>query len=91
MNIFTKPKQTHRLQKQAYGYERGTVGEGQIRSLGITRTCYHTQSDRRGPTVQHKERYSVSATTFIKENLERMNTGMCTPESLCCTPKQTTL
>ena len=25
MNLFTKHKQTHRLQKQAYGYERGKV------------------------------------------------------------------
>ena len=26
MNLFTKQKQTHRLRKQIYGYQRGTVG-----------------------------------------------------------------
>ena len=25
MNLFTKEKQTHRLQKQSYGYQRGNV------------------------------------------------------------------
>ena len=25
MNLFTKQKQTHRLRKQAYGYQRGKV------------------------------------------------------------------
>ena len=25
MNLFTKEKQTHRLQKQTYGYQRGKV------------------------------------------------------------------
>ena len=25
MNLFTKQKQTHRLQKQTYGYQRGQV------------------------------------------------------------------
>ena len=28
MNLFTKQKQTHRLQKQNYGYQRGQVGGG---------------------------------------------------------------
>ena len=26
MNLFTKQKQTHRLQKQTYGYQRGSMG-----------------------------------------------------------------
>ena len=26
MSLFTKQKQTHRLQKQTYGYQRGNVG-----------------------------------------------------------------
>ena len=26
MNLFTKQKQTHRLQKQTCGYQRGNVG-----------------------------------------------------------------
>ena len=28
MNLFTKLKQTHRLWKQTYGYQRGKVGWG---------------------------------------------------------------
>ena len=28
MNLFTKQKQTHRLRKQSYGYQRGKVGQG---------------------------------------------------------------
>ena len=27
MNLFAKQKQTHRLQKQTYGYQRGNMGE----------------------------------------------------------------
>ena len=30
MNLFTKQKQTHRLRKQAYGYQRGKVGGGGV-------------------------------------------------------------
>ena len=26
MNLFTKQKQTHRLRKQTYGYQRGKLG-----------------------------------------------------------------
>ena len=28
MNLFTKQKHTHRLQKQTYGYQRGKVAGG---------------------------------------------------------------
>ena len=28
MNLFTKQKQTYRIQKQTYGYKRGNVGVG---------------------------------------------------------------
>ena len=31
MNLFTKQRQTHRLQKQTYGYQRRKVGEGKLR------------------------------------------------------------
>ena len=29
MNLFTKQKETHRLQKQTYNYQRGEVGVGE--------------------------------------------------------------
>ena len=42
MNLFTKKKQTHRLRKQTYGYQRGKVGgEGKIGSLGLTHIHYY--------------------------------------------------
>jgi len=28
MDLFTKKRQTHRLRKQTYGFQRGKVGEG---------------------------------------------------------------
>ena len=41
MNLFTKQKQTHRLQKQTYGYQKGKVGEGINEELGLTYTHYY--------------------------------------------------
>ena len=35
MNLFTKQKQTHRLRKQTYGYQRGKVGGGINWEVGI--------------------------------------------------------
>ena len=34
MNLFAKQKQTHRLRKQTYGYQRGKVGVGGVDKLG---------------------------------------------------------
>ena len=35
MNLFKKQKQTHRLRKQTYGYQRGKVGGGINWEVGI--------------------------------------------------------
>ena len=35
MSLCTKQKQTHRLQKQTYGYQRGNVGGGGRNKLGV--------------------------------------------------------
>ena len=35
MNLFTKQKQTHRLRKQTYGYQRGKPGGGINWEFGI--------------------------------------------------------
>ena len=53
MNLFTKQKQTHRLRKQTYGYQRGK-GRGRDK-LGIWKehmntTIYKTDKQQ-GPTV----------------------------------------
>ena len=37
VNLFTKQKQTHRLRKQTYGYQRGKVGGGINDEFGINR------------------------------------------------------
>ena len=36
MKSFTKQKQTHRLRKQTYGYQRGKVAEGINEEVGIS-------------------------------------------------------
>ena len=41
MNLFTKQKQTHRLQKQTYGNQRGNVGWGRDKS-GVWDEHIHT-------------------------------------------------
>ena len=35
MNLFTKQKQTHKLRKQTYGYQRGKVGRRDKLGVGI--------------------------------------------------------
>ena len=53
MNLFTKQKQTHRLQKQTYGYQRGEM-EGRdksgVRDEHKQTTTYKTDNQQ-GPTV----------------------------------------
>ena len=53
MNLFIKQKQTHRLQKQTYGYQRGK-GWGRDKLGGwdehIYTTVYKTDNQQ-GPTV----------------------------------------
>ena len=55
MKVFTKQKQTHRLQNETYGYQRGQMGEGWTGGSGLayahyciwnrwsTGTCYIAQ------------------------------------------------
>ena len=57
MSLFTKQKQTHRFQKQTYGYQRGNAGGGRCRDkLGAwdehRHTTIHNKTDnQKGPTV----------------------------------------
>ena len=47
MNLFTKQKQTHRLRKQIYGYQREKVGgEKGERILIAASFLYHQVSER---------------------------------------------
>ena len=62
MNLFTKQKQTHRHRKQTYGYQKGK-GRGRDK-LGVwdqqIQTIIYKIDRQQGPTVQHRELYSIS-------------------------------
>ena len=53
MNLFPKQKETHRLQKQTYGYQRGKVGRRD--KLGVWDSHIHSTiyeiDNQQGPTV----------------------------------------
>ena len=61
INFLTKQKQTHRHRVQNYGHQRGKDGERE--KLGIWDYQIYTikyKTDEQGPTVQHRELYSIS-------------------------------
>ena len=64
MNLFTKQKKTHKHRKQTYGYQRGKggVGGGINQEFGnnVYILLYIKWIKKQGPTVQHRELYSVS-------------------------------
>ena len=74
MNLFTKQKQTHRLQKQIYGYWKGQVGGGMDREFGIG---IHILLDikivnQKGPATDHRELYLIFCNNLYgKNNLEK--------------------
>ena len=60
-NLFTKQKETHRPRKQIYGYQRGNGRRDKLR-VGDwqTPTTIYKIEKQQGPTVQHRELYSIS-------------------------------
>ena len=56
VNLITKEKQTHRLQKQTYGHQRDGSGVWDWHVLTIL--C--GMDGQRGPAVQHREFYSIT-------------------------------
>ena len=59
MNLFTKQKQTLRHRKQSYSYQRGRGRDKLgVWDLQIQTTIYKIDKQQ-GPTVQHRELYSV--------------------------------
>ena len=62
MNISTKQKQNHRHRQQTCGCQGGgEMEEGRTGSLGLAEANYYIRMDKQqGPTVQHRELYSVS-------------------------------
>ena len=61
MNISMKQKQTHRHREQNCGGQ-GVMEEGRTGSLGLAGANDYIQMDKQqGPTVQHRELYSISS------------------------------
>ena len=61
-NLFTKQKQSHRLWKQTYGYQRGRVGRGMDGlKVWVWRIHFiaYGMDGQWGPAVQHRELYSI--------------------------------
>ena len=75
MNLFVEQKQTHRLQKQTYSYQRGEVEEKD--GLGIWDWDMHTivygMDGQRGPAVQHRELYSIFCDNLYGEETLKKN------------------
>ena len=60
-NLFTKQKQAYRYQKQTYGCQRGNI-VGMDKSGAWDEHTHMTTykiDNQQGPTVQHRELYSI--------------------------------
>ena len=53
-------------------------------------TVIYKIDEQQGPTVQHRELYSVHYNNLGK-TVKRIHTYTCVTESLCCTPETNTL
>ena len=60
MNLYTKQKYIHRQRKQAYGnqWENVERDKSAVQDKDIHTTIYKIDNQQ-GPTVQHKELYSI--------------------------------
>ena len=93
MNLFTKQKQTHRLRKQTYGYQRGKGGGGGINQevrINIYTILYIKQIINKDLlyTTGNCTQYSVR--TYMGKESEKEQIYVCTTDSLCCTPETNT-
>jgi len=68
MHLFTNQKQNNRHRKQNYGDQTGRE-RGIYQELGINIYTPLYKTDKQGPTVYHRELYSVSLITYIVKNL----------------------
>ena len=71
--LFIKQKQTYRYRKQTYGYQTGNM-EGRDESVTCNEHTHTTTMDKvdnqQGPTVQHRERYSIFCND-LQKNLKK--------------------
>ena len=74
MNLFTKQKQTHRLQSQTYGYQRGKVGGRryrlEVQDQHIHSTVYKTDNQQ-GPTVGSENSIQHSTMAYIGKESQK--------------------
>ena len=72
MNLFTKQKQTLRLRKQTYGYQRGRWVRNKLGvwDQQIQNTIYKIDNQK-GFTVQHRELYSIPCNNLYKIIMEK--------------------
>ena len=104
MNLFTKQKQTHRHREQTCGCQGAGGREGLGERDQQMQTIICRMDKQQGPTVQHRELYSISCNNFngkvsekeyrqmdgqIERERERERDRQIT-ESLCCTPETNT-
>ena len=81
MNLSTKQKQTHGL---VVAKGEG-VGEEMEWEFGVSKRKYGMDKQQ-GPTVEHRELYSVSYNKW-KRIFKKECIHICITESLCCTAK----
>ena len=60
MSLFTRQKQTHRHRKQTYGYQRGKPWREKLGVWVQQIQSVYKIDKQQGPTVQHRELYSIS-------------------------------
>ena len=86
MNIFTKQQQTCQHKQQSYGHQRGGGTRDKLGVWGqnIHTTIYET-GNQQGPTLQHREIYSISCNNLkwkrmLKRNIYIYESFYYTPE-----------
>ena len=84
MNLFTTQRQTHRLRKQNYGYQRGKAGGGINREFGTDThsLLYWKQITSKGLLFSSGGSTQYSANLRWEENFEKDRSTRVT-ESLC--------
>ena len=71
MNLLTKQKQSYRCRKHTYGYQRGNV-RGRDKSGAWdehTDTTIYKTDNQQGPTVQHRELYSIFCDNLYEKRI----------------------
>ena len=71
MNLFTKQKQTHRHRKQFYGHQRAKWGWLNWEFWINRYTLLYIKQINTGPTVSHREIYSLSCNTCNGKESEK--------------------